>query len=164
MFKLSGTEEAVAQAKSRIITLLERPPRGHTSKTRGGGDGSGNPGSGNPGSGNPDAMSGTGDGGDDADATAVNPKASDTGGDDVTESEPLVSDVLIFPGPLTGGIIGTKGAKVKEVRSQSGAQVDVERNGDACRVKLSGTLEQVDLARSLVNAAAEAAAVGPSAA
>merc|ERR1712157_121324 len=89
---------------------------------------------------------------------------TDAGGDEVAESEPLVSDVLIFPGPLTGGIIGTKGAKVKEVRAQSGAQVEVERNGDACRVKLKGTKEQIELARSLVNAAAEAAAAGPAAA
>lgn len=48
-----------------------------------------------------------------------------------------------------------------DVRTQSGAQVEVERNGDECRVRLAGTQEQVDLARSLVNALAEAAAEGP---
>lgn len=65
------------------------------------------------------------------------------------------SDTLEFPVALTGGIIGSRGAKINEVRQQSGARVQVEKLEDICRVVISGGPEQIDKAKAMIRALAD---------
>jgi len=58
---------------------------------------------------------------------------------------------LDFPVSVMGGIIGTGGAKISEIRQSSGARVQVDReDGRRCCVTISGTTDQVACAKSLV--------------
>lgn len=86
-------------------------------------------------------------------------EGQDKDGRDLEEDngEPKVTEHLTFPASVTGGIIGVKGAKVKEARQQSGAHIEVEKAGDECKVKITGTAAQVESAKTLVNAIAETA-------
>lgn len=66
-----------------------------------------------------------------------------------------VSNVLEFPVGVTGRIIGSGGSQIKELRHESGARVSVEKCDTSCKVHISGTPEEVDKARTLVNALAD---------
>jgi len=55
-----------------------------------------------------------------------------------------------FPVSVMGGIIGARGAKISEVRQQSGARIQVDKEDGRCHVTISGTADQVARARSLV--------------
>merc|ERR1719320_578850 len=81
--------------------------------------------------------------------------ASSAGGDDVA------SDLMEFPVSVTGRIIGTRGASIAEVRSQSGAKVSVEKGEDCCKVQIAGTPSQIRKARAMVSALAEESAAPP---
>lgn len=113
-FKLSGRPECVAQAKSMIMTIVDKAQLGGDSGGR-----------------RDDNLGGSGEGG------------------------PVINDSLEFPVSATGGIIGSRGAKISEVRQQSGAKVQVEKLERCCKVLISGTAEQVDKARALVTDLAE---------
>lgn len=78
------------------------------------------------------------------------------------EASDQVNDSLTYPASATGGIIGTRGAKIAEVRQRSGAKITVEKDpdNDKCRVVISGTPEQVDRAKVLVRELAEDAQTG----
>lgn len=72
-----------------------------------------------------------------------------------------VSDTLEFPVSITGGIIGSRGAKINEVRNASGAKVQIEKAEDVCRVLINGTPDQVERAKSMIRAlAVESGAAG----
>lgn len=79
-----------------------------------------------------------------------------TGGDDAE----VFNDVLEFPVGVTGGIIGSKGVKISEVRQQSGARVTVEKLEDRCKVHMAGTPEQVQRARVMVISLADGEGTG----
>lgn len=79
----------------------------------------------------------------------------DSGGEAITED-------LELPGGATGAIIGSKGAKIAEVRERSGAKVQVEKEGDRCKVRIVGNPEQVRRARGMVQQLADESASGPS--
>merc|ERR1712232_396751 len=55
-----------------------------------------------------------------------------------------------YPASATGAIIGSRGAKIAEVRAQSGAKVQVEKQENCCKVLLAGTEEAVERAKKLV--------------
>lgn len=61
-----------------------------------------------------------------------------------------VNDFLEFPMNATGSIIGSRGAKIAEVRQQSGAKVQVEKLEDRCKVLLSGTPDAIERAKVMV--------------
>jgi len=63
---------------------------------------------------------------------------------------PSVEGVVDLPKHATGKIIGTKGSQIAEIRSRSGAQVDVDKSTSSCRVRLVGTQQQVDNARAII--------------
>lgn len=98
-------------------------------------------------------------------------KQAATGGrgtDDLTDySGPM--ETLEFPVAVMGGIIGAKGVKIQEVRSRSGAKVQVERSGDVCRVQIAGENGQIDVAKAMIRrladeeASVNASAEGPDA-
>lgn len=71
------------------------------------------------------------------------------------------SETLDFPVSLMGGIIGMRGAKISEVRQQSGARIQVEKGDGRCRVAISGTPEQVERAKQLIKGLAEEESGGP---
>jgi len=60
------------------------------------------------------------------------------------------SETLEFAVTAAGVIIGSKGAKISEVRQQSGAKVQVEKLERACKVKISGTPQQIEEAKTLI--------------
>lgn len=64
---------------------------------------------------------------------------------------------LEYPVILMGGIIGIKGAKISEVRQQSGAKVTVEKTEDKCKVQITGSFEAVQKARMMIRDLAESA-------
>lgn len=92
-----------------------------------------------------------------AEKSAVGTEAGRVGGTDDTDARSgnTVSDTLEFSVSLMGGIIGSRGAKISEVRQQSGAKVQVEKLEDRCKVQISGMPEQVDRARNMIQALAE---------
>lgn len=60
------------------------------------------------------------------------------------------SEYLDFPKTASGALIGAQGSRVREFQESSGARIDVDKTGDRCRVRLSGTAEQVANAKALV--------------
>lgn len=72
-------------------------------------------------------------------------------------------EIMDFPAELIGGIIGARGAKINEVRQNSGAKVQVDKSDDRCKVLIAGSPEQVQKARDLIRSLAdEAEAAGES--
>mmetsp|Transcript_140727 Transcript_140727/g.392247 ORF Transcript_140727/g.392247 Transcript_140727/m.392247 type:complete len:543 (-) Transcript_140727:241-1869(-) len=64
------------------------------------------------------------------------------------------SDALKLELSAFGSIVGHGGAKIKDVRQQSGAQVSIEKQSDHVYVKISGTAEQVSKAKAMINSLA----------
>merc|ERR1719262_996145 len=60
------------------------------------------------------------------------------------------SEYLDFPKTASGALIGAQGSRVREFQDQSGARIDVDKTGSRCRVRLSGTGEQVANAKALI--------------
>merc|ERR1719171_2711559 len=65
------------------------------------------------------------------------------------------SEYLDLPKTTSGALIGAQGARVREFQEQSGARIDVDKTGNRCRVRLSGTPEQVANAKQLIMAEVE---------
>jgi len=86
-------------------------------------------------------------------ADAGGGKGNAGGGDSSTTGD--LSDTLEFPVQVTGGIIGSKGANIADVRAQSGAKVSIDKLEDRCKVLISGTAEQIARARVMVLRLAE---------
>lgn len=60
------------------------------------------------------------------------------------------SEYLDFPKTASGALIGAQGSRVREFQEQSGARIDVDKTGLRCRVRLTGTPDQVSFAKHLV--------------
>jgi len=60
------------------------------------------------------------------------------------------SEYLDLPKTASGALIGAQGSRVREFQEQSGARIDVDKTGSRCRVRLSGTAEQVANAKALL--------------
>jgi len=68
-------------------------------------------------------------------------------------------DVLPLPRDIIGRIIGRAGATIKEIREKSGARVDArDQTEDPVQVLISGTNEAVEMAKGMLQEAAEGAA------
>mmetsp|Transcript_83544 Transcript_83544/g.159365 ORF Transcript_83544/g.159365 Transcript_83544/m.159365 type:complete len:607 (-) Transcript_83544:42-1862(-) len=67
------------------------------------------------------------------------------------DSGEVKNDFVDYGVSATGAIIGTRGAKIAEVRQHSGAKVQVEKLEDKCRVQLSGTPAQIERAKRLIH-------------
>jgi len=99
---------------------------------------------------------------------ATGPGARGGAIDDLTSADGPIETVE-FPIAVMGGIIGAKGIKIQEVRTKSGAKVQVERSGEVCKVQIAGEPDQIEAAKDMVRklaeeeAAANAAADAPDA-
>merc|ERR1719171_2088825 len=60
------------------------------------------------------------------------------------------SEYMDLPKTASGALIGAQGSRVREFQEQSGARIDVDKTGDRCRVRLSGTPDQVANAKALI--------------
>lgn len=60
------------------------------------------------------------------------------------------SEYLDLPKAASGALIGAQGSRVREFQEQSGARIDVDKTGARCRVRLSGTADQVANAKALI--------------
>jgi len=76
------------------------------------------------------------------------------------------SEYVEFPKATSGALIGAQGSRVRDFQEQSGARIDVDKTGTRCRVRLSGTKDQVSFAKQLILAEVEnnMAAIRPPAA
>jgi len=67
------------------------------------------------------------------------------------------SKYLDFPKTSIGAILGVKGSRLREMMTLSGARIDVDKTlSDCCRVRVSGTEEEIDIAAALIVEAVEA--------
>merc|ERR1712217_775493 len=60
------------------------------------------------------------------------------------------SEYLDLPKTASGALIGAQGSRVREFQEASGARIDVDKTGARCRVRLSGTADQVANAKALI--------------
>lgn len=60
------------------------------------------------------------------------------------------SEYLNLPKASAGALIGAQGSRVRDFQAQSGARIDVDKTGPRCRVRLTGTPDQVAAAKHLV--------------
>lgn len=67
------------------------------------------------------------------------------------------SEYMDFPKSTAGALIGTQGFRVREFQVQTGCRIDVDKTGPQCRVRLTGTPEQVANAKQLLLAEVEQA-------
>lgn len=65
------------------------------------------------------------------------------------------SEYLDFPKSVSGILIGTKGSRIRYLQEQSGARIDLDKNGPTCKVRIAGTREQVDMAKYLIESELE---------
>lgn len=65
------------------------------------------------------------------------------------------SEYVDLPKATSGALIGAQGSRVREFQEQSGARIDVDKTGPRCRVRLTGTLEQIANAKQLILAEVE---------
>jgi len=70
------------------------------------------------------------------------------------------SEYVDLPKSTSGALIGAQGSRVREFQEQSGARIDVDKTGPRCRVRLTGTKEQVANAKQLILAEVENALPG----
>ena len=70
----------------------------------------------------------------------------------ITETSPSQVITLTFPKSLMGSLIGKGGTKVKEMREESGASIEVTADDvkGECIVKISGDRVQTDKAKKIV--------------
>jgi len=64
-------------------------------------------------------------------------------------------ETLEYAGAATGAIIGSRGAKIAELRAQSGAKIQVDKQDNCCKVVISGTEEAVERAKKLIKRAVD---------
>lgn len=70
------------------------------------------------------------------------------------------SEYVDLPKSISGALIGAQGSRVREFQEQSGARIDVDKTGARCRVRLTGSREQVANAKQLIVAEVENALPG----
>lgn len=71
------------------------------------------------------------------------------------------SEYLDLPKAASGALIGAQGSRVREFQEASGARIDVDKTGAFCRVRLTGSKEQVANAKQLVIAEVERSTAAP---
>lgn len=71
------------------------------------------------------------------------------------------SEYIDLPKATSGALIGAQGSRVREFQESSGARIDVDKTGMRCRVRLTGTQDQISLAKSLIMAEVENSTPGP---
>jgi len=78
-----------------------------------------------------------------------NSETGEQGAADIPECE----DTMTVPSFRVGRIIGRRGAKIRELQDRSRAKIDVtdEVDGDDTLIRLSGSADQVDHAKSLIS-------------
>eukprot|EP00927_Polykrikos_kofoidii_P067124 TRINITY_DN6263_c2_g2_i1.p1 TRINITY_DN6263_c2_g2~~TRINITY_DN6263_c2_g2_i1.p1 ORF type:complete len:593 (-),score=101.34 TRINITY_DN6263_c2_g2_i1:180-1820(-) len=159
--QLSGARVSVEKAEDRCKVFIsgrsdavERARMMVTALARGEDDNGGNR---MPRSGNNDAGAGAG-----RERSVVAGSGGDggSGGVEDSSSGDVISDSLEFPQAATGGIIGTRGAKIAEVRERSGAKVQVEKSETCCKVIVTGTADQVERAKAMITSLAEEQTTG----
>jgi len=69
--------------------------------------------------------------------------------------EDEASEYLDFPKTVSGALIGAQGSRVRDFQEQSGARIDIDKSGDRCKVRLTGTKEAVSIAKHLIMAELE---------
>merc|ERR1712039_647343 len=60
------------------------------------------------------------------------------------------SEYIDLPKETSGALIGAQGSRIREFQEQSGARIDVDKTGYKCRVRLTGTKEQVANAKQYI--------------
>lgn len=60
------------------------------------------------------------------------------------------SEYLDLPKTASGALLGPAGTRLRDFQDQSGARIDVDKTGARCRVRLSGTAEQVANAKAMI--------------
>merc|ERR1719476_1028818 len=65
------------------------------------------------------------------------------------------SEYVDLPKATSGALIGAQGTRIREFQEQSGARIDVDKTGPRCRVRLTGTNEQIANAKQLIHAEVE---------
>jgi len=65
------------------------------------------------------------------------------------------SEYVDLPKTASGALIGAAGSRIREFQEQSGARIDVDKTGSRCRVRLTGTNEQIANAKQLILAEVE---------
>jgi len=65
------------------------------------------------------------------------------------------SEYVDLPKAASGALIGAAGSRIREFQEQSGARIDVDKTGARCRVRLTGTNEQISNAKQLILAEVE---------
>merc|ERR1719150_3517703 len=65
------------------------------------------------------------------------------------------SEYVDLPKSTSGALIGAQGTRIREFQEQSGARIDVDKTGPRCRVRLTGTNEQIANAKQLILAEVE---------
>lgn len=65
------------------------------------------------------------------------------------------SEYVDLPKATSGALIGAQGTRIREFQEQSGARIDVDKTGNRCRVRLTGTCEQIANAKQLIIAEVE---------
>jgi len=71
------------------------------------------------------------------------------------------SEYVDLPKATSGALIGAQGTRIREFQEQSGARIDVDKTGNRCRVRLTGTAEQIANAKQLILAEVEHSLPGP---
>ena len=86
--------------------------------------------------------------GDKTEAGDQGPTSAQSGG-----GPPAAKDKMAVPSFKIGRIIGRKGAKIRELQDRSRAKIDVtdEVDGDDTLIRISGSVDQVDHAKSLIS-------------
>jgi len=65
------------------------------------------------------------------------------------------SEYVELPKATSGAVIGAAGSRIREFQEQSGARIDVDKTGTTCRVRFTGTNEQIANAKQLILAEVE---------
>lgn len=64
--------------------------------------------------------------------------------------EDQASEYMDLPKTASGALIGAQGSRIRAFQEQSGARIDIDKSGDRCKVRLTGTQEQLTIAKSLI--------------
>jgi len=66
---------------------------------------------------------------------------------------PTIGSIMELPKTVTGKVIGPRGSTIEDIRQKSGAKVEVDKSATAvCRIQITGSQDQVSLAKSLIEA------------
>eukprot|EP00930_Biecheleria_cincta_P000822 TRINITY_DN102018_c0_g1_i1.p1 TRINITY_DN102018_c0_g1~~TRINITY_DN102018_c0_g1_i1.p1 ORF type:complete len:557 (+),score=129.37 TRINITY_DN102018_c0_g1_i1:68-1738(+) len=66
------------------------------------------------------------------------------------QMEDEASEYMDLPKTASGALIGAQGSRIRAFQEQSGARIDIDKSGDRCKVRLTGTQEQLTIAKSLI--------------